>query len=269
MSGISGGFNIPQRGSPEFIDLALRGKIPGVSRVVISGYNSDVDIATAPEDLFPAIESTTIPRVTVAESWEIVSASANDAAAGTGARTVSITTVNGSYGAFTQTVTLNGTTPVAMTGTHIAINGALVVTAGSGGTNAGQLTIRVAGAGAARGYVPAGDSILNQCKYTVPAGFTLELHSATMSLQTAAGNEAARFIFLNTNSAGRNLTAVRFPLFAAGTSVYRHEVGGGLIPYNMITQMGETQIRVLAVTQNNTQADASVLGLLYDNAIWP
>lgn len=259
------------RGTPEFLALAFAGKVTGIRRVVISGYNSDVDIATAPEDIFPAIESTLIPRVpsTAPESWEIVSNDINDTAAGSGARTVSITTVNASYVEVTQTITLNGTTAVPLTGTHIAVNAALVLTAGSGGTNTGLITIRVAAGGAARAYISPGDSLLNQCKFTVPAGHTLELYSATMGITTSGGSEGCRFIFFNVNSAGRSINAVRLPLFAGGTSLYRHELGSGLIPYNMIAATGEASIRASQVTQNNTQVDAAIIGLLYDSTIWP
>lgn len=263
------GFEQLKRGSSEFITMALLGKIPGVRRVVFSGYNSDVDILTSPEDLFPAIESVLIPRVTVAESWEIVSNNAADAAAGTGARTVSITTLNGSYAEVTQTVTLNGITAVPLTSTHIATNSALVLTTGSGGTNAGLLTIRVAGGGAARSYLSPTDGVLNQCKYTVPAGYLLELYSAFMGITTSGVSEGARFVFANSNSAGRIINAVRFPVFASGNSLYRHELAGGLAPYLTVSATGETSVRVSSVTQNNTQVDGSVLGLLYDLTLWP
>lgn len=268
---IGGNFEKLARGTGEFFAAALRGDVPGVRRVVFAGYNNDVDIATAPEDIFPAIETTIIPRVTVAESWEIVSSSINDTAAGTGARTVSVTTLDGSYGEVTQTVTLNGTTAVALTGTHIAPNAGLVLTAGSGGVNDGALTIRVAGGGAARAYISANDGVLNQCKFTVPANKRLELYSAVMGLTSTIGGgaEAGRFIFVVTNSAGRTANTVRLPLFAAGTSLYRHELAGGLVPYTMVPAMSETSIRVGSVTQNNTQVEAAVIGLLYDLTIWP
>lgn len=257
------------RGTPEFISAALRGKVLGVRRIVFSGYNTDIDVATDPEDIFPAVETTLIPAPSSAESWEIVSDNVNDTAAGTGARTVSITTLDGSYAEVTQTITLNGTTAVALTGTHLRINSATVVTAGSGGVNTGLLTIRVSGGGAARAYLSAGDGILNQCKYTVPAGHTLDLHTAVFGLTTSTASEAARLIFVASNSAGRQLNVVRIPLFANGASLYRHEVGDSILPFNSVSATSEFTVRASSVTQNNTQVDASVLGLLYDNSLWP
>jgi hypothetical protein len=268
MSG--GGFEQLQRGTSDFLTAAFLGKIPGVRRVVFSGYNNDVDTATVPEDVFPALATGTIPRVTVAESWEIVSSSANDTAAGTGARTVTITTVDGSYNEVTQTVTLNGATAVALTGTHLAANASVVATAGSGGVNEGLLTIRVAGGGAARAYLSAGDGVLNQCKYTVPAGHTLEIYTAVVGLTTSAGTENARFVLLATDApTGRQRNTVRLPLFAGGTSMFQLQVGGGQAPFGILPEKTESQVRVVAVSQNNTMVDAIALGLLYDSTLWP
>jgi len=264
-----GGFDQLQRGTSEFFCAAVLGKIPGVRRVVFSGYNPSVNTATTPEDIFPAVETPIIPRQTVAESWEILSNSANDTAAGTGAQTVSITTLNGSYAEVTQTVTLNGLTAVPLTSTHIATNSAVVVTAGSSGNNVGLLTIRVAGGGAGRAYISAGDGILNQCKYTVPAGYSLDLYSALMGLTTSGASQNARFVFVSTNPAGRQINAVRIPLLANGSSLYRHEIAGGLVPYNTLPAKYETSIRIGSVSQNGTQVEASVLGLLYDITLFP
>lgn len=74
---------------------------------------------------------------------EVVSSSANDAAAGTGARTVEVTGVNSSYAPFKETITMNGVTPVPLTNTSIiGINSLKVLTAGSGITNAGSIDVR-------------------------------------------------------------------------------------------------------------------------------
>lgn len=263
--------NANVRGTPEFLTAAILGKIVGVRRVVFTGYNPDVDIATAPEDLFPALATGTIPRVTVAESWEIVSGSANDTAAGTGARTVTLTTLNSSYVEVTQTVTLNGTTAVALTGTHLAVNAAIVtLPVGSSGVNEGLLTIRVAGGGADRAYLSANDGTLNQCKFTVPAAHTLEIYKAVVGLTTGGGTENARFTFLSTDAVtGLKRSTVRLPLYASGTSLYALEVGGGLVPFATLAQKTEAQVRIVSVSQNNTMVDAVAFGLLYDSAIWP
>lgn len=91
----------------------------------------------------------------------IKSSSANDASAGTGARTVTIYYVD-STGATstTETVTLNGTTAVNLVNTnHCFIEKMVVATVGTGGTNAGAITLftGAAGAGTAVAIINTGD----------------------------------------------------------------------------------------------------------------
>lgn len=254
-------------GSPEFLQRAYSGQIEGVRRVVFSGFNNDIDIATTPEDIWSG--GGLIPIPSSAESWEIVSASANDTSAGTGARTVQIRSLDANFNEVVQTVTLNGLTPVALTGTHLRINSALVLTAGSSRVNEGLLTIRLAGAGADRGFITSPEGVLNQCKFTVPDGFHLDVMSAVMSIRTFLGNENAVINAVNTNAAGRSLATVRFGLFSAGQSIYRHEVSGGALPFVTLTSRSEMTWRVASVSQNNTGIDVAALGLLYDDALFP
>lgn len=256
------------RGTSTFMAAALRGVIPGVRRVVFTGANTSVDIASVPEEVWGG--SGLVPIPAADESWEIVSSSAADAAAGIGARTISITTLGGDYAELNQTISLNGTTPVALAGVHRFINSANLLTAGSSGVVDGTITIRVAGAGATRGFISV-DGLLNQCKYTVPAGYTLSLHNALVGVRTqgGGGQESVVFGFMVVNNAGRRLTPVRLPISISGSNLYRHEVLGGLSPFNIVAQRVQFSIGVVSVSQNSTQVDASVLGLLFQNSIWP
>lgn len=254
------------RGTPEFLHAAMRGVLLGVRRVVFAGYNSDIDIATVPEDLWPI--GGLIPRPSGNESWEIVSSDANDSSAGTGARTVSLTTLDTNYSETTQTVSLNGLTAVAIPGNCRFINAGRVMTAGSLGATQGTLTIRVAGGGATRAAIST-DGFLSQAKFTVPAGYSLDLHALLLGIRTQGGVESALFNLLLTNSAGLSVTAIRFPLFASGVSLYRHEVAGGSVPFVRLAEKTEFNVRGQLVSQNNTILDGSAIGLLYQNSIWP
>jgi hypothetical protein len=92
----------------------------------------------------------------------IVSSSASDSAAGTGARTVQITYfTSAGLGPFTETVTLNGTTPVNTVSTTICyVEKLKVLTVGSGGQAAGNIQLRAgtAGAGATIKQISTGDN---------------------------------------------------------------------------------------------------------------
>lgn len=110
---------------------------------------------------------------TAAEQWEIVSDSANDTAAGTGARVVAITSLDANFNIQVQLVTLNGTSDVTIPGTHIRPRIAFVTDSGSNNVNVGKLTISTFGGGGVdRAIIPAGLGVSKDGHYTTPAGKT-------------------------------------------------------------------------------------------------
>ncbi len=119
----------------------------------------------------------------------VKSSSADDAAAGTGARTISITGVNGSFAVVTETVILNGTTDVATVNAYHNIHSAHVLTAGSGGTAVGTITIITTAAG-----TPTLDSIAIGANrsassvYMVPLGHNAYINDITINGQAVAAN---------------------------------------------------------------------------------
>ena len=113
-----------------------------------------------------------------AAGLEIVSASANDAAAGTGLRTVRIDYLDGNFAERSETVTLNGTGVVATTATNIfRVNRMKALTAGSGGVAAGIISLRNLADTPMYGYIGAGDIESKQAIFTVPAGQILEIEN--------------------------------------------------------------------------------------------
>ena len=66
---------------------------------------------------------------TAAMTVNIVSSSTADASAGTGAGTLSVTGLNGSYVEVTETVTLNGTTAVTTSNSYWIIHTMIALTA--------------------------------------------------------------------------------------------------------------------------------------------
>jgi hypothetical protein len=183
--------SISQVGTVEPFELQVaRGQIPGHSIIHVFGYNPDVD--TSEETVWP-IDGILghPPSPTV---MTISSTSANDAAAGTGARTVQILGVNGTGGLVSEIVTLNGQTPVNTVNTYDAIERMIVLTVGSGGANAG---IIYAGTGVVTAGVPAvpysamgaGENLSIVGHWTCPAGFTGYLVKGSISVGPTAGNQ--------------------------------------------------------------------------------
>ena len=184
--------SITRQGTFEPFGLQVsRGQIAGHSTVIVFGYNPDVD--TSEETVWP--DGGTIPHPTSASVLKISSSSANDTAAGTGARTVYIEGLDGSYNVVSETVILNGQTEVETTNSYLYVNSFYVVTAGSGGANAGNIN---AGTGTVTAGVPAvlydiiatGYNNRTTGHYCVPAGYTGYMTNGLFSSGQASGTTA-------------------------------------------------------------------------------
>jgi len=173
-------------------DFALqvaRGQIPGHSAISIFGYNPDVD--TTEESIWP--DGGTVPHPTLASVLKISSSSADDTSAGTGARTVTIVGLDGSYNQVSESITLNGQTAVNTTNSYLYVNGFYVASTGSNGANAGNIN---AGTGVVTAGVPAvlydiiatGYNNRTTAHYCVPAGYTGYLTTGVITTGQASGS---------------------------------------------------------------------------------
>ena len=137
------------------------------------GRNPDVDTGT--EDIWSQ-GGTWVPP-TAARVHAIVSSSTDDAPAGTGALTVSVNGLDGSYAEVTETVTLNGTSAVNTANSYVIIHRMIVLTAGSGGTNAGTITATAATDATVTASIQAAKGQTQMAIYQVPAGHSAYLYS--------------------------------------------------------------------------------------------
>lgn len=122
-----------------------------------------------------AIRSTTYTEPSVGAQRSIASSNVNDTSAGTGARTVRVTyyTLNAGTvaGPFTETITLNGTSSVNTIATDICyIEKMEVITVGSGGVNAGIITLfgTTGGGGGTVWTIAIGTNKTSGCHHYVP-----------------------------------------------------------------------------------------------------
>lgn len=175
----------------------------GASNIIIFGAAPAV--TTSYVNVWGLSSGGSYVQLTSGVAMEVLSSSANDASAGTGARTIKIVGLDGNYAQFSETVTLNGVTPVSLVKTSvIAINSITVLTAGSAGTNQGRIDVRTISGSIVKSCVrSAADSagLSHDFIYTVPAGFYAKLKrcevfiagvtagyiSATIRSYTAAG----------------------------------------------------------------------------------
>lgn len=183
------------------MEKIAHGDIPGVSNFLLCGYNGA--ITTTAETIWD--DSTVLAfRSTAVSTMKVSSGDANDTSAGSGARTVTVTGVDGNYAVVSEVISMNGQTGVATTNSYLAINSMSVTTAGAGGVNAGVIYI---GTGTITAGVPAvvdgliaiGRNISQGSAYTVPAGKTLMLKSIRCAGRstTAGGHELSMESIVN------------------------------------------------------------------------
>lgn len=249
---------------------ATIGAVPGAARIATLGNNPSIDTATQPEDVWPGaelgvlngIDHRLIPRPqNVAAAMEIVSSSASDAAAGAGARTVIIGYLDAAYAAQTVTLTMNGTTPVALPGTVMRVNSLRVATSGTfGGNNVGNISVRLAGGlGATFAYLRAGIGLARSSLYTVPAGQTLDIYSLVLAVNRADTNDRwATFALCIQNSIGNLIKGIELP--ASTTVPYRHEALD--VPSVIVPATSDVWWRCEAVSQNSTNVTAGFAGIV-------
>jgi hypothetical protein len=185
--------SVTRTGKFEPWDLQVsRSQIPYHSRVFLFGINNSVGTAVA--TIWTGASAYAFPAAAIV--LKVSSASTNDTAAGTGARTVLITGLDANYAVISETVILNGQTAVNTTNSYLRVNGMEILTAGSGNTAAGVVYI---GTGSLTsgvpatvyGLIPTAYNQSAQAVYTVPAGFTAYVSSYTFTSTYASATPVA------------------------------------------------------------------------------
>lgn len=147
---------------------------------------------------FIAARASSYIEDTVAARRSLVSGNSSDTSSGTGARTVKITYYDNSMnGPFTETVTLNGTTAVNTVATNIRFIEKLeVVTAGSGGSNAGAISLKqnTGGGGSTLATINVGENVTFFAHHYVPSGRVCKIQQAYIGCTGNNGRLVARVL---------------------------------------------------------------------------
>lgn len=169
------------------------------NNIIIHKFGSIDNVTTT---LTPISTAGAYPTPTTLTSLELLSDDANDTFAGTGARTVEVIGIGPGYTELSETVTMNGTTAVAVSSQFYRVYRLKVVTSGtyassSSSSHAGALTLRVASAGAtwAKIEVEAGFA-LGQSEigvYTIPLGKTGFVNFKDFDVESAKNASAYFF----------------------------------------------------------------------------
>lgn len=252
--------SITRQGTYEPFELQIsRNQIQGHKTLFQFGNNEDVNGTS--EIIWSQGGAYTYP--TAATQVKVSSASANDAAAGTGARTVVVAGLDANYNEIQETVTLNGQTEVLTTNLFIRVFRAFVVTAGSGGTAAGVIYV---GTGTVTAGVPAtvlaaiplGANQSQMAMWTVPAGYTLYVYGGTF---TAASNNVAHyalglFLVRPFGSVFRNVADI-----TVNSNVFRYDWE---IPLP-VPEKSDIEARAIGLSGTNFYVTASFEGVYIKN----
>jgi len=157
------------RGIVDFTFDVAKGNIPGHSSINKFGHNPAV--ATGGEDVWSG-GGTYAFYPDTACGMELVSDSATDDSAGTGARSVQVFGLDSNWLEINETVIADGDTVRPLANKYIRMYRAKVLTAGTGETNAGNIAIRIVGASDTGAFIAAGDGQTQQAIYTIPGGKT-------------------------------------------------------------------------------------------------
>ena len=251
------------------VNIAARaGLISGLSGFRKFGANQDIDTGTTPETiwnvggLYPWNDQTTTFQA------EVVSTSANDAAAGTGSRTIRVIGLAGDdWLQVTEDVTMNGTTPVTTVRTDWRrIDRMVGLTAGSLGLNDGDISASATGGGDTYAQMGAGFGQTQLCAMTIPGDRVGLLMGWEASiLQAGNGTNAELDLFTRDNTSADPHWRLRatMGLRGAGTTSF------GSFRFNMPIRLNgktDVDVRCTRTTNNNTRIAATfeILGVSND-----
>lgn len=242
-----------ENGAPNDFELNIaEGKIAGHSLVNKAGYNADIDTASVPEDIWEGGGVYTGFPSTVGETITVVSTSPNDAAAGSGARTIRITGLDANYAIQSETFTLNGNTPVVGALVFTRVHTAVIVTSGSSNTafNAGVITAYHTTT-VANVFISmrVGTNQSNCSGYTIPAGYTGYVRKIYHSVNSASSTTSGVDMIVWTQSALKT-TAPR--LRRPNTTFYGDGVPDVIYGGLVFTEKTDLILRCIACSQNNT-----------------
>lgn len=245
---------------PFYMAVGL-GMVPGCTRVTALGHNPNIGSGAA-ADVWEG--GGDYPFLATAATLEVLSGSAADTAAGTGARTVLVSGLDANYNPVSETVALNGVTPVATVRQYLRVNVFTTTTSsGSGKKNAGDLTLRVSGGGTTLSIARAGDGFGRSGVFSVQAGFTLFILSEVFTVKSPGGANVNAAVF-GTQLISPNGNS-RIPLQFQVTSQvpYRHEAAEGIV----LTERSDVTLRVATTSQASTDVTSAFEGVLIDNLL--
>jgi len=165
-----------------FESMVAIGAIPGWS--IFRQFGENPDIGSGTEQIWPLGVIQVLPSAAGVASFS--SSSAADTSAGTGAQSICINGLADGYVSATEIIATNGTGTVTTTTEFLRINEAYAINVGSGGVNAGNITISIGGN--PQCYIGAASGQSQVSQYTCPSGHSLLLRLLDSTTGRISGN---------------------------------------------------------------------------------
>lgn len=171
----------------DYFSAVNQGLVDGQEMVHKFGFSSA--ITSAQHHIWNVPTNVDLVWQTVASVYDVVSDDVDDTFLGTGARTVWLEGLDANFNTITETVELDGTTPVTTDASFIRLQRAKVMTCGAyTGSNEGDITIQVTGGGDIQGYIEKapthGEAQTQKSQYTVPAGKTAYIKAVNITMDS-------------------------------------------------------------------------------------
>lgn len=215
----------------------------------VTARNPDVDTATDPEDLIGWGGLYGGFAITNADTVVILSSSADDTLNGSGAWMYTVEGLSAGCRLVTVSDTLTGTTPDTVSTSMYRVLRTYVTAAGTGGTNAGNITVRTP-SDSVLSYVTAGLGQSKAAVYTIPADYSEALLTNFWSGNDkgpgTVGNVQFYLQMRPQNGAWRTIETWGD---RTDLGLDRHPLG---VPVS-VPACADLRLRVQEVTQDNTQ----------------
>lgn len=221
------------------------------------GYNLDVDTA-ATETVWAA--GGVFQRMTSADTLDLVSDNATDDNGSTGANSVVIYGIDANWDEQIEVISLDGLTPVTTSNTWLGVNRVAIFLSGTNEANAGNITVSATTAATTQAYLPAGQSVTQQCIFFVPQNHQfmtnwLELNALKLA---AGGTPRITFkLWVYSAVSNSNIEVFRYDM---DTSVENHV---DLTPKSPFPISEKTIVTIEATTTvNDTAVNGRFSGIL-------
>jgi len=166
----------------EFHLRLAKGEIPNSSTVFKFGRSEAIGLTEIP--IWDGDAAYTF--LAAAEFINVVSASANDTALGSGATTIIMYGLDTNFNEISEVITMNGTTPVKSTKEYLRLFRAIVLTTGTptpvAGSNLGIISFTSFTTTTLQARIKVGEGQTLMAIYTVPAGKTAYITGAVFSV---------------------------------------------------------------------------------------